>query len=86
MAKTLKARKSILVPTVEEVPRITDAERKALRASLESARADIAAGNYDIVTAATLRREFDGIFRGGKFDPEFDASGARSQASKRKKR
>ncbi len=68
MAKTLKARPSILVPTVEEVPRISDAERDALRASLEKARADIAAGNYDVVTPATLQREFDGAFRGGKTD------------------
>jgi hypothetical protein len=48
MAKTLKARPRILVPTVEEVPRISDAERRALQASLEQARVDIAAGNYDV--------------------------------------
>ncbi len=86
MAKTLKARPSILVPTVEEVPRISDAERDALRASLERARADIAAGNYDVVTPATLRREFDGIFRDGKTDKELDAAPPRRSASKRKKR
>ncbi len=62
MAKSLKAQKSILIPTVEEVPRISNAERKALRASLKKARADIAAGDYDVVTAVSLRREFDDIF------------------------
>jgi hypothetical protein len=61
MAKTRKARPGILVPVVEEVPRISDAERKALRASLEEARADIAAGNYDVLTPAVLREEFESI-------------------------
>ncbi len=73
MAKTLKARPSMLVSAVEEVPRISDAERDALRASLDKARADIAGGNYDVVTPASLRREFDGIFGGGKTDKELDA-------------
>lgn len=86
MAKTLKARPSILVPTVAEVPRISNAERDTLRASLERARADIAVGNYDVVTPATLRREFDDIFRGGKTDKEPDAAAPRHSASKRKKR
>jgi hypothetical protein len=61
MAKTRKARPGILVPVVEEVPRISNTERKALRASLEKARADIAAGNYDVLTPAALREEFEGI-------------------------
>jgi hypothetical protein len=85
MAKSLKARPSILVPTVEEVPLISDTEREALRASLEKARAEIAAGNYDVVTPATLRHEFDGIF-GGKADDELDAAAPRRPASKRKRR
>jgi len=67
MAKTRKARPSILVPVVEEVPRISEAERKTLRASLDRARADIAAGNYDVVTAASLRDEFEAVF--GAEDP-----------------
>ena len=58
MPKALKDRPSILVPTVEEVPRISDAERNALRSSLEKARADIATGKYDVVTPATLKHEF----------------------------
>ena len=66
MAKTRKARPSILIPVVEEVPRISDAERKALRASLEKARADIAAGDYDVVTPASLQDEFETIFRAGE--------------------
>ena len=76
----------MLVPTVEEIPRICDAERHALRASLERARGDIAAGNYDVVTPATLRREFDGVFRGDKSGGGFDAAGPRRQGAKRKRR
>ena len=86
MAKALKKRPTILVPTVEEVPRISDAERDALRASLEKARADIAAGNYDVVTSSTLRREFDAIFRDGKTDEELDAALPRRRSHKRKRR
>jgi hypothetical protein len=58
MAKSRKGRTSMLVPAVVEVPRIPDAERDALVVNLAKARADIAAGKYAIVTAATLRREF----------------------------
>lgn len=73
MTHTIKSRApSILVPTIEEVPRISDAERQALRASLDQARADIAAGNFDVVTWETLQVELDGIFR-GKTDDELDA-------------
>jgi hypothetical protein len=68
MAKTRKARGGILVPVVEEVPRISGAERKALRASLEKARADIAAGNYDVLTPAVLREEFESTFSRSKTD------------------
>jgi hypothetical protein len=78
MAKTLKARARILVPTIEEVPRISDAERRVLQASLEQARADIATGNYDVVTPASLRREFDRISGGSK--------NTKAPASKRKRR
>jgi hypothetical protein len=62
MAKTRKVRPGLLVPVVEEVPRISGAERKALRSSLEKARADIAAGNYDVLTPEVLRGEFEDIF------------------------
>jgi hypothetical protein len=87
MAKTLKARPSILVTTVEEVPRISEAEREALRESLERARTDIAAGNYDVVTPATLRREFEDIFRSSSnTGVKFDAALSRRPASKRKRR
>jgi len=86
MAKTLKARAGILVPTVEEVPRISDAERRALRASLEQARADIAAGNYDVVTPASLRREFDRISADSKNTEALEDVVTRRPVSKRKRR
>ena len=86
MAKMLKARTSILVPTVEEMPHISDAERRALRASLEQARADIAAGDYDVVTPASLRREFNRLFGGGKNAKPREAVAPRRPASKRKGR
>jgi hypothetical protein len=59
MAKTRKVRPGILVSALEEVPHISDTERKALRVSLEKARGDIAAGNYDVLTLAVLREEFE---------------------------
>jgi hypothetical protein len=68
MAKTRKARPGILVPVVEEVPRISDTERKALRTSLEKARADIAAGNYDVLTPTVLREEFESTLGGSRTD------------------
>jgi hypothetical protein len=86
MGKTLKTRPGILVPTVEEVTRLSDVERGRLRKSLEKARADIAAGDYDVVTPTTLRREFDDIFRGGRTDKKLDATVARRPAPKRKRR
>lgn len=81
MAKTPKSQLSILVPTVEEVPRISDAERDALRLSLEKARADIAAGHYDVVTPATLRQEFESILRDKR-----DASRSQKPTPRRKSR
>jgi hypothetical protein len=86
MAKTRKARSIILVPIVEAVPRISDAEREALRAGLKTARADIAAGHYDVVTPEVLRSEFESIFRDGKIDRELDATPPRRPAAKRKRR
>jgi hypothetical protein len=85
MAKTLKARASILVPTIEEVPRISDAERRALQTSLEQAHADIAAGNYDVVTSASLRREFDRTSGGSKNAKALEDVASRRPASKRKR-
>jgi hypothetical protein len=66
MAKTRKTRLDILVPIVKEVPRISDTEREALRVGLEKARAEIAAGNYDVLTPAVLREEFESTFGRGK--------------------
>jgi len=66
MVKNRKARPGLLVPVVEEVPRISDSERDALRKTLNKARADIAAGNYDVVTPATLREEFETVFGRGR--------------------
>jgi len=85
MGKTLKTRPGILVPTVEEVTRLSDVERERLRKSLEKARADIAAGDYDVLTPRTLRREFEDIFRGGKTE-KLDATVPRKPAPKRKRR
>ena len=85
MAKTRKARPGVLVPVVEEVPRISDAERKALRASLEKARADIAAGNYDVLTPAVLREEFESTFGRLKTD-KADAAPLQRPASRRTRR
>ncbi len=76
----------MLVPTVEEVPHISDTERGLLRASLERGRADIAAGNYDVVTPASLRREFDDICRDGKTDEKRGTAAPRRATSKRKRR
>ena len=51
----------VLVPVVDEVPRISDAERVELLESLKEASADIAAGNFDVLTPQFLRMEFDKI-------------------------
>ena len=84
MSKTLEPRPlSILVPAIEEVPRISDTEREVLRASLAQARTDIAAGDYDVLTPETLRAEFDGIFQGDKTDEELDAALEAHPAPKR---
>jgi hypothetical protein len=56
---------SLLVPAVEEVPRISDSERAALRTSLEKAGADIAAGRFDVLTPELLRAEFDAAVQAG---------------------
>jgi hypothetical protein len=84
MAKTRKARSSILVPVVEEVPRISDADREALRSSLEKARADIAAGDYDVLTPASLRAEFESVF--GSKTKKAEATPLRRTTPKRSRR
>jgi hypothetical protein len=79
MPKTLKMPESpsLLIPAVDEVPRISDAERADLRVSLEKASADIASGDFDVVTRQSLRSEFDAIYSGGKSDTDIDAGMAR---------
>ena len=64
---------TILVPTVEEVPRISDSERAELLASLEEGRADIAAGNYQVLKPGMLRKEFEAILDDDLSDEELDA-------------
>ena len=59
---TTKPSPTILVPTVEAVPRITDAERAELLASLEESRAEYAAGNSHVLEPGMLRKEFKAIF------------------------
>ena len=82
MSKTLKMpeRPSLLIPAVDEVPRISDAERAALRVSLEKAGADIASGDFDVVTPQSLRSEFDAIYFDGKSDADIDAALAKRGA------
>lgn len=76
MSRTLKSADTspLLIPAVDEVPRIGAAERARLRVSLERASADIAAGRFDVVTSEALRAEFDGVFRDGKSDAEIDGA------------
>ena len=73
-------RPSLLIQAVDEVPRISDAERSALRTSLEKASADIASGDFDVVTPQSLRSEFDAIYFEGKNDADIDAALAESGA------
>jgi hypothetical protein len=69
----MKTATTVLVPSVEEVPRISDAEREDLIASLKQSRADIAAGNFDVLTPGTLRKEFDAILEDDMSDEALDA-------------
>src|SRR6202051_5244927 len=85
MPKTRKARPGLLVPVVEEGPRISSAERQALRTSLEKARADIAAGDYDVLTPGVLQKEFEAVFGRGKSD-KAAAACPRRPAAKRSRR
>jgi hypothetical protein len=85
MPKTRKTRPGLLVPVVEEVPRISGAERRTLRTSLEKARADIAAGDYDVLTPGVLREEFEAVFGRDKSHKAAAAS-PRRPAAKRSRR
>ena len=74
MSRT-KTTSMVFVPSVEEVPRISDSERTELLASLEAGRAEIAAGNFDVVTSGSLRKEFAAILAKPSIsDEELDAS------------
>jgi hypothetical protein len=64
---------NMLVPSVEEVSRISDAERAELLASLKASRAEIAAGNFDVLKRGTLRKEFEAILRDDLSDAELNA-------------
>ncbi len=68
----------MLIPAVDEVPRISDAERSALRTSLGKASTAIASGNFEVLTPQYLRSEFDGIYFNGKSDADLDADLAMS--------
>lgn len=70
---TTRQTETILVPSVEEVPRLSGAERAALRISLEAARAAIKAGDHDVLGPDTLRREFEAILENDLGDEELDA-------------
>jgi len=70
---TTKTSNSIFVPSVEEVARISDAERTELVASLEESRAAIDAGDFDALTPGVLRKEFEAILHGDASDEELDA-------------
>jgi hypothetical protein len=54
-------------------PRLTDAERAGLLASLEGSRADHAAGSYHVLKPGMLRAEFEAILEGEPSDEELDA-------------
>lgn len=72
----------VLVSAIEEVPRISDQERAALRESLGRAKADKAAGHFDEFTSASLRAEFKAIYNQGKTNEDIDADLARAADTK----
>jgi hypothetical protein len=76
----------MLIPVVEEVPRISEVERKQLIGSLEQARADIGAGNYEILTSSSLRAEFESVFKHGGAGNERELGPPRPVIRKRQKR
>lgn len=62
-----------MVPVVEEVPSLSDDRRAALQRALAQAQQEIAAGDFDILTAQVLRAEFEGIFQDDLDDEALDA-------------
>ena len=64
---------TVLIPTMIEVPRISEAERAELMASLEQARADSAAGRSHVLKPGMLRTEFEAIMQHDMNDEELDA-------------
>lgn len=84
MSNSAKSSRSAgsLESTIKDMPRISDQERTALRASLDRAKAEIAAGQFDEVTAESLRAEFNAIYYQGKADDEIDADLTRATADK----
>lgn len=70
---TTKTADTVLVPVVQDVPRISDAERAELLASLDQAAAQIEAGDFDEIGPDTLRREFQAILEENLSDAELDA-------------
>lgn len=67
------SRLSTLPGAAEKAPSLSNAERMKLRDSLDKARAEIAAGDYDAFTPELLRKEFDAVYIHGKSDAEADA-------------
>ena len=64
---------TMIVPTMVEVPRISETERAELLASLEKGRAEIAAGKYHVLKPGDLRTEFEAIMRDDSSDEKLDA-------------
>jgi hypothetical protein len=57
----------------QATPRLTDAERADLLASLEASRAEYAARRYHVLKPGMLREEFEAILAGDPSDEELDA-------------
>ena len=63
---------TMIIPTMVSVLRISDAERTELLTSPEQSRADIAAGNFDVLKPGDLRAEFEAIVQCDASDEELD--------------
>jgi hypothetical protein len=70
---TAKSANSLAVPCMGDVPRISDADRQDLIATLMQGRAGIAAGYFDVLTPEFLRKEFDAILGDDLSDEALDA-------------
>ena len=57
----------------DEAARLSAGEQAELIASLEAGRADIAAGDFDVITPERLRMEFEAIVRDDATDDTLDA-------------